>query len=153
MQEPEGTFQAGRRYVLGQGEDFYGIWDRELPGKPVETFDLTEVGLQEARRRIARLSSQDFWARIGPKALRSALFGGLALWILIGLVLSISDPIDSPFSAGPVGRIAPLTLTDPFNSGWVKAAHVVEILAFRVWIAALVILVALRLFDRGRQSA
>lgn len=154
MQEPEGTIQAGRRYVLGHGVDFYGIWDRDVPGKPVETFELTDPGLLEARKRIAYLSRQDFWARTGPKALRWALFSGLALWILIGLVLSISDPIDSPpFSAGPVGPIAPLTLTDPFDSGWVKVAHVLEILAFRVWIAALAILVALRLFDRGRQPA
>ena len=134
MQEPDRTLQAGRRYILGEAQDFYGIWDRESPGKPVETFDVTEAGLQEARKRISKLAAQDFWARIGPKTLHWALFGGLALWILTGLLLG-------PTSAPPFGE-----------PGWVRVALVVETIAFRSWIAAVAILVALRLFDRGRQS-
>jgi hypothetical protein len=151
MQEPEGTIQAGRRYVLGQGVDFYGIWDRELPGKPVETFELTDPGLVEARKRIAYLARQDFWARIGPKALRWALFGGLAIWVLSGLVLSIRD-VGFDLSVFPESRpVAPLTFGDYFEPGWVKVTKVTENVAFRLWIGAVAILVALRLFDRGRQ--
>jgi hypothetical protein len=148
MQEPDRTLQAGRRYVLGEGEDFYGIWDRRSPGKPVETFDLTDAGLTDARKRISRLAAQDFWARIGPTALRWGLFGGLAVWILTGLLLWIRLAVVLP-SVG-FGDFA-----DPFlgygEPGWVKVANVAENVAFRVWIAAGAILVALRLFGRGRE--
>lgn len=148
MQEPEGTFQAGRRYVLGQGEDFYGIWDREVPGKPAETFDLTDPGLLEARKRIAYLSRQDFWARFGPKALRWALFSGLALWILAGVVLWLRYAIVGPPAIRPLFSSPGVIIFEPT---WVKVAQLTENLAFRVWVAAVAALVALRLFDRGRQ--
>ena len=152
MQEPEyRTKQAGRRYVLGEGEDFYGIWDPEKPGRPVESFALTDAGLQEATRRFAQLSQQDFWARFGPKALRWALFGGLGMWIFTGLVLPIRSVVDSPSPvSGPV-PLAPLTLGEPFEPGWVQVVRIAEQVAFRVWVAALAIIFALRLLDRGRQ--
>lgn len=158
MQEPEHrTMQAGHRYILGEGEDFYGIWDLEKPGRPVESFELTDAGLQQAKRRFAQLSQQDFWARFGPKALRWALFGGLGVWIFTGLVLSLRSVVDSPSTVdspsptlGPV-PIAPLTLADYFDPGWVQVVRIAENMAFRVWVAALAIIFALRLFDRGRQ--
>jgi hypothetical protein len=149
MQEPEGTIQSGRRYVLGYRQDFYGIWDREIPGKPVETFELTDAGLAEARKRIARLSSEAFWTRVGPRALRWALFGGLGVWILTGLVLSIwssarvSSLLRLDYSVGTLVSIAG-------EPGWLRFTEVVETLAFRLWIGAVAVLVALRLFDRSR---
>jgi hypothetical protein len=154
MQEPEHrTIQTGRRYVLGEGEDFYGIWDREPLGKLVETFELTEAGLLEATRRFMKLSREDFWARFGPKALRWALFGGLAVWVLSGLVLWIRYAVATP---GPISPILASPM-DPFvgfgQPGWVKVAQVAENVAFRVWVGGVAILVALRLFERGRQAA
>jgi hypothetical protein len=157
MKEPEHrTMQAGRRYVLGQGEDFYGIWDRESPGRPAETFPLTDAGLQEATRRFAQLSQQDFWTRFGPKALRWALFGGLGVWILLGLVLWIRYSSFSPFPdfwiPGATRDWRPITFAAPFSQPvWFRVAEVTEIVAFRVWVAALAIIFALQLFDRGRQ--
>jgi hypothetical protein len=155
MQGPEHrTMQASRRYVLGQGEDFYGIWDEERPGKPVESFALTDAGLQEATRRFARLSQQDFWARFGPKGLRWALLGGLGVWILLGLVLWIRY---SSFSIFPEFRGPELsigTFASPFYEPvWVRVAQVLEHVAFRVWVAALAIIFALRLLDRDRRPA
>jgi hypothetical protein len=148
MQEPEGTIQSGRRYVLGYRQDFYGIWAREIPGKPVETFELTDAGLAEARKRFARLASEDFWARIGPRALRWALFGGLGVWILTGFLLSIRSFDPRSPTPGPV-PLAPLDLT-AYEPGWVKFTQLVETLAFRLWVGAVAVLVALRLFDRSR---
>jgi hypothetical protein len=155
MQEPEHrTMQTGRRYVLGEGEDFYGIWDREPLGKLVETFELTETGLQEATRRFAQLSQQDFWARFGPKALRWALFAGLGVWIFTGLVLWIGDSTFSPYAEfrGPEGSLRPFQPL-VFEPVWLRIARTVENMAFRVWVAALAIIFALRLFDRGRERA
>jgi hypothetical protein len=145
MQEPEGTIQAGRRYVLGYRQDFYGIWDRTVPGKPVETFELTDTGLNEARKRIAQLSSQAFWVRVGPKALRWALFGGLALWIVGNLVILTRYAFDTPDFGVPPGR---LIYDDPV---WARLSQIAQDLGFRLWVGAVAILVALRLFDRSRQ--
>ena len=154
MQEPEHrTRQAGRRYVLGEGEDFYGIWDAESPGRPVESFALTDAGLQEATRRFMQLSRQDFWTRFGPKALRWALFVGLGLWILTGLLLWIRFAVATPGAVSPIFE----SPVDPFvgygQPGWVKVAQVAENVAFRLWVGAVAVLVALRLLDRGRQPA
>lgn len=142
------AIQTGRRYVLGEGDDFYGVWDQGSLGRPVESFALTHGGLKEATKRFEQLSRQDFWARFGPRALRWALFGGLGVWILTGLVLWIRLAVSYP--DGVFGGF-----TEPFfgfgDPGWVKVAQVVENVAFRVWVAALAIIFALRLFDRGRQ--
>lgn len=154
MQEPEHrTIQAGRRYLLGQGEDFYGIWDLERPGKPVESFALTDEGVHEATRRFAQLSQQDFWARFGPKALRWALFAGLGVWIFTGLVLGIGDSSSSPFEEfrGPEAALRPYA-SPIFEPTWLRVAQVIENMALRVWVAALAIIFAWRLFERGRQQ-
>jgi hypothetical protein len=153
MQEPEGTFQAGRRYVLGQGEDFYGIWDRELPGKPVETFDLTDPGLLEARKRIAHLSRQDFWARFGPKALRWALLAALGVWVFTGLLLWIRFAVATPGAITPILAPSEVPFVGYGEPGWVMVAQVAENVAFRLWVGALAIIFALRLLDRSRQPA
>jgi hypothetical protein len=151
MQEPEGTVQAGRRYVLGYRDDFYGIWDREVPGKPVETFERSDAGLLEEKKRISNLASQDFWARSGPKALRWALFGGLAVWVFTGLVLWIGGSSVVPLNEVRGPLTAGLIVPPPYEPGWEKAVRVVENLAFRVWVAALAISFALWLLDRSRQ--
>lgn len=149
MQEPDRTLQAGRRYILGEAQDFYGIWDRRSPGKPVETFDLTEEGLQNARKRISKLAAQDFWNRFGPRALRWALFGGLAVWILAGLVLWLRYATVGPPAIRPLFSSPGVIIFEPT---WVKVAQFAETLGFRVWVAAVAVLVGLRLFDRGRES-
>jgi hypothetical protein len=150
MHEPDRrTVQTGRRYELSEGDDYYGIWDRDSPGKPLETYALTDVGLEEATRRLARLSRQDFWARFSPKALRWALFGGLGVWLLGGLVLWIRYSFAGPEFGIPPGEIVAI-YEEPL---WAKLAQLGQDLGFRVWIGAVAILVALRLFERGRQPS
>lgn len=39
---------SGRRYLLGYGEDFFGIWDRQGGGGPVSRFPRTDAGWREA---------------------------------------------------------------------------------------------------------
>jgi hypothetical protein len=43
---------SGYRYVLGYGEDFFGIWDRQNPNVPVERFPRTDDGWREAWLRF-----------------------------------------------------------------------------------------------------
>ncbi len=39
---------TGIRYVLGYGGNFYGIWDRQFPTAPVQTFPRTDEGWRAA---------------------------------------------------------------------------------------------------------
>jgi len=39
---------SGERYLLGYGRDYFGIWDRTVPGDPVLRFPRTDEGWQEA---------------------------------------------------------------------------------------------------------
>lgn len=39
---------SGTRYLLGWGQTFYGIWDRQAPGPPVRSFPRTAEGWREA---------------------------------------------------------------------------------------------------------
>jgi hypothetical protein len=43
---------SGVRYILGYGADFFGIWDRETPGGPVERFPRSDQGWTEAWNRF-----------------------------------------------------------------------------------------------------
>jgi hypothetical protein len=46
---------SGFRYVLGYGADSFGIWDRQAPGAPVETFPRTDDGWRSAWIRFVGL--------------------------------------------------------------------------------------------------
>jgi hypothetical protein len=39
---------SGYRYILGYGPDFFGIWDRQVPGGPVGRFPRTDDGWDQA---------------------------------------------------------------------------------------------------------
>jgi hypothetical protein len=44
---------SGRRFLLGYGIDFFGIWDRERPGPPVSRFPRTDEGWRAAWLQFA----------------------------------------------------------------------------------------------------
>ncbi|HEV2951050.1 MAG TPA: hypothetical protein VGZ51_03010 [Actinomycetota bacterium] len=46
---------SGFRYVLGYGAESFGIWDRQSPGGPVETFPRTDDGWRSAWIRFVGL--------------------------------------------------------------------------------------------------
>jgi hypothetical protein len=46
---------SGYRYVLGYEADLFGIWDRQTPGNPVETFPRTDEGWRSAWIRFVNL--------------------------------------------------------------------------------------------------
>jgi hypothetical protein len=47
--------QTGSRYLLGYGQDFFGIWDRNTAGGPVQRFPRTDDGWREAWLAYARM--------------------------------------------------------------------------------------------------
>jgi len=46
---------SGIRYLLGYGADFFGIWDRAVPGGPVHRFPRTDDGWSAAWRQFAEM--------------------------------------------------------------------------------------------------
>jgi uncharacterized RDD family membrane protein YckC len=60
---------SGGRYLLGFGLDFFGIWDRQEPGHPVERFPRTDEGWRAAWIRYTAIEPR--WAEVavpGPGA-------------------------------------------------------------------------------------
>ena len=49
---------SGSRYLLGYGDGFYGIWDRENPVTPLERFPRTDQGWAEAWRRYTAIETR-----------------------------------------------------------------------------------------------
>jgi hypothetical protein len=61
---------SGRRYLLGYGGDFFGIWDRERPGPPIERFPRTDDGWRTAWTRFVGLEPTNAEVGISPGAYR-----------------------------------------------------------------------------------
>lgn len=51
-EEPLQYTHSGGRYLLGYGPDYFGIWDRQRPGGPVQRFPRTDDGWREAWLRF-----------------------------------------------------------------------------------------------------
>jgi hypothetical protein len=49
---------SGYRFVLGYGTDFFGIWERDRPGGPVERFPRTDAGWVDAWNRFRQFEPQ-----------------------------------------------------------------------------------------------
>ncbi|MFB3738623.1 MAG: LuxR C-terminal-related transcriptional regulator [Candidatus Velamenicoccus archaeovorus] len=52
-----------RRYLLGRGRGYYGIWDVTRPGEPIERFAETERTRAWMRCEALRAASRGRWAR------------------------------------------------------------------------------------------
>ena len=48
---------TGTRYLLGYGQSFFGIWDRQTPGQPVERFPRSDDGWAQAWRRYTQIET------------------------------------------------------------------------------------------------
>jgi hypothetical protein len=69
---------SGFRYVLGYDADSFGIWDRQSPGGPVETFPRTDdgwrsawirfVGLEPNHQPVVSGDQQPLGSPVGPES-------------------------------------------------------------------------------------
>jgi hypothetical protein len=59
---------SGHRYVLGYGAGTFGIWDRQSPGAPNETFPRTDEGWRSAWTRFVGLEPDHVAVEPGPQA-------------------------------------------------------------------------------------
>ena len=64
--EAEQYSHSGQRYLLGFGRDFFGIWDRQAPGPPVERFPRTDAGWREAW--LAFVAKEPYSVEVGIAA-------------------------------------------------------------------------------------
>jgi hypothetical protein len=48
---------TGARYLLGYGQTFFGIWDRQNPSTPVERFPRSDEGWGQAWRRYTQIET------------------------------------------------------------------------------------------------
>ena len=48
---------SGQRYLLGYGQSFFGIWDRQSPTAPMERFARDDAGWAAAWRRFTQLET------------------------------------------------------------------------------------------------
>jgi uncharacterized RDD family membrane protein YckC len=57
---------SGSRYLLGFGQTFFGIWDRQAPGDPVERFPRTDEGWRQAWLRYISIEPSHVEVGMGP---------------------------------------------------------------------------------------
>jgi hypothetical protein len=50
--------EKGRRFLLGSGPDYYGIWDKQAPGPPSAKFPATDEGWESAWRQFSRWEAE-----------------------------------------------------------------------------------------------
>ena len=138
------VYDARESFVLGVTDDGYSIWDRRAPGGPISGFPGTDDGLEAAELEFERLvrderSRRDRWSPV----LRWTLFIALGVWVaasIVHVVLSLLVELNLVGSAGDA--------TGVFRS--FEFAAVLQGTSFAVWVAALVVLVALWLRRNGR---
>jgi hypothetical protein len=53
--EAVGFSHTGYRYLLGHGADFFGIWDRQAPGPPIQRYPRTDEGWGTAWQHFVSL--------------------------------------------------------------------------------------------------
>lgn len=91
--------QRGEIYGIGQGDDFYGIWDLRAEGAPVNRYPKTPEGWQGAWERWRELEGGH-----GRPGWRATSAGMVLLHMLIGLVIGIAASIFAGVILGAAGR-------------------------------------------------
>ena len=82
-------------YVLGYGADLFGIWDRQAPGSPAETFPRTDEGWRNAWVRFVNLEPNNVPVGAGqgstsPSGMAASPTGGFGMQASPG----VPDPSD-----------------------------------------------------------
>jgi hypothetical protein len=133
---------SGHRYILGAGDDHYGIWDKQGSAEPVHRFPGTDEGLALAEERFWALTRADDQERdVWSTRLRWVLFIALGVWVLFGGLYGLLG-----LSTEVVGY--PVFTNDGIAEAY-EIALTVQDLAFRVWLASAVAMAAMWLKRRA----
>jgi len=85
---------SGPRYLLGYGETFFGIWDRQLAGGPILWFPRTDEGWRDAWLEFTRIEPSSVQVAFGGGSRRDQPYGQLAvrrvspLWWVLPILFS-----------------------------------------------------------------
>jgi hypothetical protein len=71
---------SGGRYLLGYGRDFFGVWDRQGPGSPIERFPRTDDGWRRAWLRFAALEPHNTEVGISGRPAPPSSMGAAPAW-------------------------------------------------------------------------
>jgi hypothetical protein len=122
---------SGERYVLGFGRDFFGIWDRGVPGGPAFSFPRTDDGWDQAWHRFIGLEPRAIEVPtqrvVAPDVRRTtALYRSahqIAMWLVATLgTLAVVATITIPFRAIHIGLIHRVEHLAPVSESEVRAS-------------------------------
>jgi len=125
---------SGPRFVFGVSPGGWGVWDRQRPDTPVALFASTDEGMEQAERTFEGLDREDRMSRgRWSRPLLVVMFVSLGVWVVAragaAVLLSMVYSSRSFTNVRVVGYAQILDESSGFF--------------FAVWIAALVVFVAL----------
>lgn len=132
---------SNKRYVLGDAPEFYGVWEKAGVGsQPMARFAKTDEGLEAAVEHFERLSRIARW-RGDPVGvpLLILMAGGIVVWTVVGAIRTIKG-----------NGVAFFPNSD---STFLENLAITEVIAYRIWIGALALLIALGLVRYVRRSS
>jgi hypothetical protein len=77
-EQPLQFTHSGRRYLLGYGQGFFGIWDREDPSRPVSRYPRTDDGWRSAWLAFVAQEPYSSEVGIGAPGQSAAITGPVA---------------------------------------------------------------------------
>ena len=133
-------YDARGSFALRVTQRGYEIRDRRDPSRPIAEFPGTGAGLEAAEAEFERLvreerSGRDRWSLV----LCWCLFVALGIWV-----------VASATRAAVELRVEVTNNASRTMVRWIDVSATVQTVAFAVWVAALVVLVALWLRRNGR---
>jgi hypothetical protein len=134
-EEPLQYTHSGRRYLLGYGWDFFGIWDRTGSGPPTRRFPRTDEGWREAWLAFSALEPEHVEvgmpgqevapASSATPALRTRRVSG-AWWLL---------PILVGWLGGLIAWLVNKDVDQPKARAMLITGIVVSLIAFAVYVS------------------
>jgi hypothetical protein len=122
-----------RRYILGETEEYYGIWDKRGGDEPLEGSPLSTEGFDAAEHRFRELLRADRADRGSlPSILWPAVVIGALLWVLAGVIAT---------AFGVIAALSPESAQGFFTGA--QVAGVADTLGFRLAVGAFFILTGL----------
>ncbi|MGH2725054.1 MAG: hypothetical protein ACRDI0_12520 [Actinomycetota bacterium] len=131
--------EESRRYILGEDERSYGIWDKRGGDEPLERFPVTDEGFDAAFTRYLELSGMERRIRGQlPTTLAVVVAVGAIAWLVAG-VLGVA-----------VG--AGLLILDGESEWSANLTSLLDVVGFRLAIGGVLLLTALLLIRWERRT-
>jgi hypothetical protein len=145
---------SGQRYLLGYGTDFFGIWDRQEPARPVSRFPRTDDGWREAWLAFVAQEPNSAevgitparWSSPGPPATRPPANGAATASLVFGILGLLLGPLSIPAlvlgyrARSAEARSAGARPGQPPDRGLATAGIVLGWVGLALWILWLVLL-------------